>query len=60
MDRYERDEARKREIEALAEEVDPENILEGPRRRIQVEVVLPTVQQLLQVYASHPQSHSSK
>jgi hypothetical protein len=29
MDRYERDEARKREIEALAEEVDPDNILEG-------------------------------
>jgi hypothetical protein len=54
MDRYERDEARKMEIEALAEEVDPENIVEGPRRRMQVEVELPTVQQLLQVYASPP------
>jgi hypothetical protein len=60
MDRYEREEGRNGEIAALAEEVDPQNIIEGPRRRMQVEVELPTVQQLLQVYASPPQSHSSK
>jgi hypothetical protein len=60
MDRREREEERNREIAALAEEVDPQNIIEGPRCRMQVEVELPTVQQLLQVYASPPQSHSSK